>query len=51
MAAKGWTAFTAFGLHTRDAVRSANPGATSIEVEKVLTLNFKSSPAVLSALS
>lgn len=36
MAAKGWTAFTAFGLHTRDAVRSANPGATSIEVEKLV---------------
>lgn len=35
VAAKGWTAFTAFGLHTRDAVRSANPGATSVEVEKV----------------
>ena len=35
VAAKGWTAFTAFGLHTRDAVRAANPGATSVEVEKV----------------
>lgn len=37
VAAKGWTAFTAFGLHTRDAVRRANPGATSVEVEKVCT--------------
>lgn len=35
IAAKGWTAFTAFGLHTRDAVRGTNPGATSVEVEKV----------------
>jgi hypothetical protein len=36
VAAKGWTAFTAFGLHTRDAVRGANPGATSVEVEKLV---------------
>jgi hypothetical protein len=44
VAAKGWTAFTAFGLHTRDAVRGANPGATSVEVEKVCATNVLQLP-------
>jgi hypothetical protein len=32
---RGWTAFTAYGLETRDAVRVDNPWASSTEVEKV----------------
>jgi len=31
----GWTAFTAYGLEVRDAVRIANPGVTAIAIEKV----------------
>jgi len=35
-AAKGWTAFTSFGLHARDSVRAANPGASPAQVEKLV---------------
>ncbi|KAG7667351.1 hypothetical protein Ndes2526B_g04139 [Nannochloris sp. 'desiccata'] len=33
---RGWTAFTAFGLQTRDAIREANPYASATEVEKMV---------------
>ena len=33
---RGWTAFTAFGLKMRDAVRAEHPWATATEVEKLL---------------
>lgn len=33
---RGWTAFTAFGLETRDHVRAENPRATAAEIEKIV---------------
>jgi HMG (high mobility group) box len=33
---RGWTAFTAFGLQTRDAIREANPYASATEIEKMV---------------
>jgi len=33
---RGWTAFTAFGLQTRDAIREANPYASATEIEKLV---------------
>lgn len=33
---RGWTAFTAFGLAHRDAVREANPLASATEIERLL---------------
>ncbi|KAL6768201.1 hypothetical protein ACKKBF_B38190 [Auxenochlorella protothecoides x Auxenochlorella symbiontica] len=33
---RGWTAFTAYGMEMRDAVRADNPRATATEIEKLV---------------
>jgi hypothetical protein len=39
---RGWTAFTAFGLQTRDAIREANPYASASEIEKMVGTQWSS---------
>ena len=40
---RGWTAFTAYGLQMRSAVRASHPGATAVQIEKVRSPRFTDS--------
>lgn len=41
---RGWTAFTAYGMETRDIVRQENPWATATEVEKLVGRRWAALP-------
>lgn len=41
---RGWTAFTAYGMETREIVRQENPWATATEVEKLVGRRWAALP-------